>query len=343
MKISIILAAYNIEKYFQECLNSLYESISEFDEIIIVDDGSTDSTTDIARNAAEQHSQVIVHRKSNGGISSARNDGLALATGEYVIFADGDDAFIPETYKFARNHLEQNRPDILVTDHLNWLDDGKGACIAPQPRTHQPFVNCTNQTENLLATLTDCMPCTWTRFIKRDLLKQFPPRPFSENLMYDDLPLIPHITARASSLYYVPLPLIKYRSRPNSVTKSRSYRSCTDMVAAAAQASKATQTLPLDTSMTLCADLMLARKTMEAIRQCREVKNPSYRLYDEIIQTALTAFKSPTFDIYTALRLSQSNHDRRIAKHIILISLAKTAYIATQISLARIKQMQRKK
>ena len=218
-----------------------------------------------------------------------------LYHGEYVIFADGDDAFIPETYKFARNHLEQNGPDILVTDHLNWLDDGNGACIAPQPRTHQPFVNCTNQTENPLATLTDCMPCTWTRFIKRDLLKQFP-RPFSENLMYDDLPLIPHITARASSLYYVPLPLIKYRSRPNSVTKSRSYRSCTDMVAAAAQASKATQTLPLDTKYDFVRRSDVGSQNNGSDQAMQGSQNPSfYRLYDEIIRTALTAFKSLAF------------------------------------------------
>lgn len=343
MKVSIVLAAYNIEKYLQECLDSIYESISESDEIIIVDDGSTDSTAQIVRNAADKHSQVIVHRKSNGGISSARNDGLALASGDYIIFADGDDVFIPETYKFARKHLEQSGADILVTDHLNWLNDGKGPCIAAQPRSHQPFVNCTNRTENVVATLSDCMPCTWTRFIKRDLLRRLPPRPFSENLMYDDLPLIPHITAEACSLYYVPLPLIKYRSRPNSVTKSRSYRSCTDMVAAAAQASKAIHLLPLDASVTLCADLMLARKTLEAIRQSREVRNPSYRLYDEIIATSLAAFKSSPLDIYTALCLSPSKHDRRIAKHIIFISFTKTAYIAIQILLTRIKQLKRKK
>lgn len=342
MKVSIILAAYNIEKYLQECLNSIFESISESDEVIIVDDGSTDSTTDIAHKAAKQNPQVIVHRKPNGGISSARNAGLALATGNYVIFADGDDAFIPENYKVARAHLEQHTPDILVTDHLNWLNDGIGPCIPSQPRSHQPLVNCTDRTANLMSTLSDCIPCTWTRFIKRELLSHLTSRPFDEKLMYDDLPLIPNITVAAKSLYYVPLPLIKYRSRPNSITKSRSHRSCSDMVAAAVQASKSIQNLPYDTNMNLCSDLMLARKTMEAIRQCREVINPPYSLYSQIIDSARAAFQSPILKIYAELRLSQSNHDRRIAKHIILISIAKAAYIATQISLTRIKQMQRK-
>lgn len=88
---SIIVPVYNIEKYLRECIESvLKQSFSDF-ELILVDDGASDSCPEICNNYAEANSCVKAIHKKNGGLSSARNCGIDNAEGKYIIFLDGDD------------------------------------------------------------------------------------------------------------------------------------------------------------------------------------------------------------------------------------------------------------
>lgn len=93
MLLSIIVPIYNVEKYINECVDSLLaQDISKDEyEIILVDDGSPDNCPKICDDYAEKNSNVKVVHKQNGGVSSARNAGLDNATGKYVWFVDGDD------------------------------------------------------------------------------------------------------------------------------------------------------------------------------------------------------------------------------------------------------------
>lgn len=93
MKISIIIPVYNGEKYIERCVNSIeYEKqYKKYIDIIIVDDGSLDNTYAVSKKLAEQFSNVYVFHKENGGVSSARNFGLTIAKGDFVLFVDADD------------------------------------------------------------------------------------------------------------------------------------------------------------------------------------------------------------------------------------------------------------
>lgn len=89
--ISVIVAIYNIEAYLEKCIVSIVnQSYSEL-EIILVNDGSTDSSGAICHSYAEKDSRIKVINKPNGGLSSARNAGLDCASGDYIAFVDGDD------------------------------------------------------------------------------------------------------------------------------------------------------------------------------------------------------------------------------------------------------------
>lgn len=90
-KVSIVVIGYNIEKYISNCLDSLLEQNYENYEIIFVNDGSKDSTLSIAKEYAQRHDLIWVVDKVNGGIVSARKEGLKNSSGEYVCFVDGDD------------------------------------------------------------------------------------------------------------------------------------------------------------------------------------------------------------------------------------------------------------
>ena len=90
MKLSVIIPAYNVEKYISECLDSVLVTKKEI-EVIIVDDGSKDNTLSICEDYSKKDSRVKVYSKPNGGVSSARNYGLEKVSGDYIIFVDSDD------------------------------------------------------------------------------------------------------------------------------------------------------------------------------------------------------------------------------------------------------------
>ncbi len=91
MKISVIVPVYNVEKYVGRCIQSLISQIHRNIEIIIVDDGSSDKSGEIVDRMKERDDRILVCHKENGGVSSARNRGLDMATGNYIMFVDGDD------------------------------------------------------------------------------------------------------------------------------------------------------------------------------------------------------------------------------------------------------------
>ena len=90
MKLSVIIPAYNVEKYISECLDSVLVTKKDI-EVIIVDDGSKDNTLSICEDYSKKDSRVKVYSKPNGGVSSARNYGLEKVSGDYIIFVDSDD------------------------------------------------------------------------------------------------------------------------------------------------------------------------------------------------------------------------------------------------------------
>lgn len=92
-KLSVLIAAYNAEQYLDECIQSvLNQKYSDY-EIIIIDDGSTDSTYDICKKYASQSKKIKVHSWENHGLILARRKAIDLASGEYVLFLDADDAY----------------------------------------------------------------------------------------------------------------------------------------------------------------------------------------------------------------------------------------------------------
>lgn len=106
--ISVIVPVYNIEIYLRECIDSLINQTYKNIEIIIVDDGSTDSSSIICDEYAKKYSFIKAYHKTNGGLSDARNYGIVRATGKYLCFVDSDDFvennFIYELWKNIKNY-----------------------------------------------------------------------------------------------------------------------------------------------------------------------------------------------------------------------------------------------
>lgn len=99
IKISIIIAAYNVEEWLARCVQSVIDQSYKNWELILVDDGSTDETGNIADYFAEKDSRIIVIHQKNSGLVSVREKGISIASGEYIGFIDGDDAVDSTMYE----------------------------------------------------------------------------------------------------------------------------------------------------------------------------------------------------------------------------------------------------
>lgn len=123
--ISVIIPVYNIESSLPRCIDSVLNQTYSNLEIILVDDGSTDSSGEICDNYAKKDNRIIVIHKENGGISTARNAGLERVTGEYIMLLDSDD-FIP-IYAIEKMYtrIMADDSDMVMGKHVDWYEDGK--------------------------------------------------------------------------------------------------------------------------------------------------------------------------------------------------------------------------
>lgn len=121
-KISVIVPVYNVEDYLQRCVQSILSQIHKELEIILVDDGSTDSSALICDKLACEDSRIKVIHKVNGGLSSARNEGINIATGEYIAFVDSDDYIDPHMYNRMLDSITNNNADLCICG-TKWINE----------------------------------------------------------------------------------------------------------------------------------------------------------------------------------------------------------------------------
>lgn len=130
IKISIIVPVYNVERYLPICLESIFQQSLSLFEVIIVDDGSTDNSGTICDNFAARHNEIRVIHQQNQGVSAARNRAINEAKGEYLVFIDADDFWVPNTLEPLLQTAIDNNLDVLA---FNPID-------VPENATHAPNV-----------------------------------------------------------------------------------------------------------------------------------------------------------------------------------------------------------
>lgn len=121
-KISVIVPVYNVENYLNRCVESLMSQTYRNIEIILVDDGSNDKSGEICDDLKEQDNRIRVIHKQNGGLSSARNAGLEVASGDYIAFVDSDDWVDANIYSLCINVMHRENCDVV--DFLPVFTDG---------------------------------------------------------------------------------------------------------------------------------------------------------------------------------------------------------------------------
>ena len=127
-KVSIIVPVYNVEKYLDECMESILSQTYSNLEVILIDDGSTDSSGNVCDNYKALDNRIVVIHKPNGGLSSARNAGMDIATGDYLIFVDSDDIISLNMVSEMMKKADETGAQIvssLMTEEREMLDKGQ--------------------------------------------------------------------------------------------------------------------------------------------------------------------------------------------------------------------------
>lgn len=168
--ISVVVPAYNIEKYLSECLDSILTQTYEKIEIIVVDDGSKDNSGKIADEYSKKHPDKIrcIHIE-NSGVSKARIEGIRVAKGEWIGFVDGDDMIVSDMYKRLMYNAELYQADISHCGYQTIVNDGE--------RIHYFYNTGKLIEQDRLTALSDLIdgsfvePGLWNKLFKRNLFE----------------------------------------------------------------------------------------------------------------------------------------------------------------------------
>lgn len=194
MKLSVIVPIYNVEKYLAECVDSLLGQTLTDTEILLVDDGSTDLSGEIAdRYAAEYPEKVRCLHVENGGQGRARNFALPLAKGEYLGFVDSDDLLVPDMYEKLCLRADETGADVVSCDFLERFEDGTENVV---PGAFQ---------EHPLSFAGSCCNKVFRSSLVGDL--RFP----EDRLWYEDFYFSAVMLIRAKRTAYIREPLYIYR------------------------------------------------------------------------------------------------------------------------------------
>jgi len=166
-KISVIVPIYNVEKYLPQCLDSIIHQTYGNLEIILVNDGSIDSSREICFKYRSADTRVVLIDKSNGGLSDARNMGCSIATGDYISFVDSDDVLNLHFYEMLYNNLSATGADIIECGIRQFKNDCELRQLTATPCTVEIF-NTQQALEQLMNGFLKQV--VWNKIYKREVI-----------------------------------------------------------------------------------------------------------------------------------------------------------------------------
>ncbi len=217
MRFSVIVPVYNTASYLPLAIDSVLANDTSSAEVIIVDDGSTDSLCPaICDGYAERHPDLVrVIHQENRGLGGARNSGLEAARGDYVIFLDSDDELAPDALARLAAAIDEAEADVIIFGMAKLLPDGTRR---PVEDIHLPAGTFTAESvPEVLTSLPGACNKAWRRELFSSSGISFPPR-----ALYEDLRTTPKLLALSGSAAAIGDHLYLYREREGSIMSSAS-------------------------------------------------------------------------------------------------------------------------
>ena len=201
-KLTVIVAAYNVQEYIYKCLNSLVNQTYKELEILVVNDGSTDKTENIIREFERKYRNLKLLNKENGGLSSARNYGIKFATGEYIAFVDGDDYLNEKTYEYVMLKLLEEKSELAIFSYKKVFENRIKEIKLNKKLYTDDFL------KKLLSKSDEASIVVWNKIFKKDIILEnniyFENRAYFEDtgFIFRYLCFVKKITIVEKMLYY---------------------------------------------------------------------------------------------------------------------------------------------
>ena len=212
--VSVVVPVYNVESYVRECIDSLIRQTHTNIEIILIDDGSTDNSGLICEEYAADDARIKVFHKENGGLSSARNSGIAIMSGEYCCFVDSDDMVADSYIERLLHAAEESCSDITACSYTREIDElgdkNLQDNIEVDPHKALEFIF----SEKTMTT------SAWGKLYRTELWSSIR---FPEGYIYEDYATIYKIILKANKITIIPWKLVYYRPNPQSITGTQFY------------------------------------------------------------------------------------------------------------------------
>lgn len=216
--ISVIVPVYKVEQFLPACVESILgQTFADF-ELILVDDGSPDGCGALCDAYAEQDSRVRVIHQKNGGLSVARNSGIAAAKGEYLAFVDADDLVAADYLEQLHTALQQTGADMALCAVEDVNEDGSALS---SPSVTAPTTEGMFRGKELLAEFfganSTCYTVAWNKLYRRELWQKLR---YPEGLIHEDDAVAHRLFAACEQVVCLAAPLYRYRLRQGSICRS---------------------------------------------------------------------------------------------------------------------------
>lgn len=223
--ISFVIPAYNCEKYLKECVESIINQNVDSYEILIINDGSTDNTLNVAKELMEKYSNVVkIHCQKNKGAAAARNVGLDAALGKYIVFIDSDDMLHGSTLNDCISKIVTENVDILLAN-ISTYTNGK----IKKNETCLEEVCIRSEVLKYISSLPKFPGSSCSKIFKKDFLRKNNII-FTENIVNEDIDFMLKCFRKAQIIYHADCSWYLYRQNvQGSVTNVVSPKICDDM------------------------------------------------------------------------------------------------------------------
>ena len=221
MLFSIIVPVYNVEEYLNCCIKSVVTQTYTNFELLLIDDGATDRSGEICDAWAKVDKRVKTLHKANGGPSSARNAGIKMATGDYILFLDSDDYWLSTNIlQEIAERVQLTQPDVLV---LNLQKDFGGNLSDPyfHKSIEMPDDVSVEDAENIIFKKDLWTACAWNKLTRTELYREGNLY-FCEGIIAEDVDWCYRLAIYARRLDFLNINAVGYRQRINSTTGSTS-------------------------------------------------------------------------------------------------------------------------
>ena len=208
-KISVIVPIYKVEDYLHRCVDSIINQTYTNLEIILVDDGSPDNCPMICDEYAEKDSRIKIIHKENGGLSDARNAGLDISTGEYIMFIDSDDFVDKDMMKSMMQNMIDNEADMVVCN-INYVYDDKE--VVKYNQADRILDRYEAMEEYLKDGIVQAIACN--KLYKKELIEEIR---FELNKTNEDEFFTYKVVDKANKIYYNSKPYYNYLQRSSSI------------------------------------------------------------------------------------------------------------------------------